>query len=165
MKYNWKRFYLKHKNIAFYVCNHDNVSVAFPARKSTVERKIAMKTWDILKATYLIALLHISNENTRSRHLLCGIKGVRLISYSSQTRSTPPFFITSFGFPRDRQCIYKVWKKSIEWIFIRENTLTSITFHSWNWVMPVFVCIGLCASQFLPQAFPLPPPPQQWIPG
>ena len=51
-----------------------------------------MKTWDILKATYLIALLHISNENTaynylfeisryikyfetRSKHLLCCIKG------------------------------------------------------------------------------------------
>ena len=44
--------------------NHDNVSVSFPAWKSTIERKIAMKTWDILKATYLIALLHISNENT-----------------------------------------------------------------------------------------------------
>ena len=49
-----------------------------------------MKTWDILKATYLITLLHISNENTaylfeisscikyfetRAKHLLCGIKG------------------------------------------------------------------------------------------
>ena len=55
-----------------------------------IERKIAMKTWDKLKATYLIALLHISNENTaylfeiigyikyfeiRTKHLLCGIKG------------------------------------------------------------------------------------------
>ena len=49
-----------------------------------------MKTWDIIKATYLIALLHISNENTaylleisryikyfetRTKHMLCGIKG------------------------------------------------------------------------------------------
>ena len=43
--------------------NHCNVSVSFPAQKSKIELKIAMKTWDILKATYLIALLHISNEN------------------------------------------------------------------------------------------------------
>ena len=72
--------------------NHYNVSVSFPARKFKIELKIAMKTWDILKATYLIALLHISNENTaynylfeisryikyfetRSKHLLCCIKG------------------------------------------------------------------------------------------
>ena len=49
-----------------------------------------MKTWDILKATYLIALLHISNESTaylfeisrfikkfetKTKHLLSGIKG------------------------------------------------------------------------------------------
>ena len=49
-----------------------------------------MKTWDIFKATYLITLLHISNENTaflfeisrhidyfetKTKHLLCGIKG------------------------------------------------------------------------------------------
>ena len=49
-----------------------------------------MKTCAILKVTYLIALLHISNENTaylfeisryikyfetRTKHLLCGIKG------------------------------------------------------------------------------------------
>ena len=38
--------------------------MSFPARKSKIELKIAMKTWDILKATYLIALLHISNDNT-----------------------------------------------------------------------------------------------------
>ena len=36
---------------------------------------------------YLIALLHISNGHikyveTRTKHLLCGIKGVRLISYT-----------------------------------------------------------------------------------
>ena len=44
--------------------NHDNVSVFFPARKSKIELKITMKI-DILRATYLIALLHIiSNENT-----------------------------------------------------------------------------------------------------
>ena len=88
-----------------------------------IERKNAMKTWDILKATYLITLSHISSENTaylfeisryikyfetRTEHLLCGIKGVRLISYSSPTRSGTPFFITSFGFPHDRQCIDKV---------------------------------------------------------
>ena len=35
----------------------------FPTQKSKIELKIAMKTWDILKATYLIALLYISNEN------------------------------------------------------------------------------------------------------
>ena len=62
----------------------------FPARKSTIESKIALKTWNILKATYLIALLQILTENTaylfeiskcikyfetRAKHLLCGIKG------------------------------------------------------------------------------------------
>ena len=56
-----------------------------------IDFKIAIKTWDILKAAYLIALLHISNENTvylfeisryikyfetSTKHLLCGIKGV-----------------------------------------------------------------------------------------
>ena len=106
--------------------NHYNVSVSFPSRKSKVELKIAMEAWDILKATYLIALLHISNENTaylfeisryikyfkyfetRPKRLLCGIKGMRLISYSSQTRSGSPLFISSFGFPYDRQSIEKV---------------------------------------------------------
>ena len=38
--------------------------MSFPGRKSTIERKIAMKTWDKLETTYFIALLHISNENT-----------------------------------------------------------------------------------------------------
>ena len=56
LKYNWKHSY-QHKNIASYVRNHDDVSVSFPAQKSKFELKIAMKTWDILKATYLIALL------------------------------------------------------------------------------------------------------------
>ena len=61
-----------------------------PAPKSKIELKNAMKTWDILKVAYLIALLHISNENTaylfeiskyiiyfetRIKHLFCGIKG------------------------------------------------------------------------------------------
>ena len=65
--------------------------MSFPARKSNVELKIAIKTWNILKATYFkITLLHISNENTaylleigryikyfetRTKHLLCGING------------------------------------------------------------------------------------------
>ena len=50
--------------MAFYIRNHDNVPVSFPARKSKIERKIAMKSWNLLKATNQIALLHISNENT-----------------------------------------------------------------------------------------------------
>ena len=83
-----------------------------------------MKTWDRFKATFLIALLHISNENTaylfeisryikdfetRTKHLLCGLRGgVRLISYSSQTRSDAPFLITSIGFAYNRQFMDKV---------------------------------------------------------
>ena len=70
--------------------NHCNVSVPFTAQTSKIELDIAMKTWDILKAIYLIALLHISNEDTaylfeisryiryfetRTKHLMCGIKG------------------------------------------------------------------------------------------
>ena len=86
--------------------------MSFPAKKSKIELKTALKTWNILKATYLITLVHISNENmaylfeisrcikcfeARTKHLLCGIKGVRLISYSSQTRSgTPGFFLRLF---------------------------------------------------------------------
>ena len=67
---------------------HCIVFVSFPAQKSKIELKIAVKTWDILKATYLIAFLHISIDNTvylfeirryvkdfetRTRHLLCDI--------------------------------------------------------------------------------------------
>ena len=57
LKYNWNRSY-------FYVRNHCNVSVSFPARKSKIKFITAVKTCDILKATYSIAMLHISNENT-----------------------------------------------------------------------------------------------------
>ena len=82
--------FLLTQNIAFYVRNHDSVSVSFPALKPKIEHKIVMKTWDILKATYLIALTDISNDNTaylceisryikcidtRTKHLLCGIRG------------------------------------------------------------------------------------------
>ena len=43
--------------------NHDNVfCVLFLLEGPRTELKIAIKTWDTLKATYLIALLHISNE-------------------------------------------------------------------------------------------------------
>ena len=64
--------------------------MSFPAPKSKIERKISVKTWDKLKANYLIALFYISNENTaylfeisgytkyfeaKTKHLLCGIKG------------------------------------------------------------------------------------------
>ena len=69
-----------------------------------------MKTWGILKATYLIALLHNSKENlaylfeistnikyleTRTKHLLCGIREggrVRLISYTLKRGRVPPFY-------------------------------------------------------------------------
>ena len=103
--------------------NHCNNSVSFAALKSKTELKIAMKTWDVLKTTFLIALLHVSNDNmvylfkisrylkyfkTRTKHLLCGIKGACLISYSSQRRSGTPLFIMSFGFPHDRQYVDKV---------------------------------------------------------
>ena len=69
----------------------------FPARKSVIEFEIAMKTLDILKATYLTALLHISNESaaylleisryikyfeTRTKHLLCGIKGGEGVTFN-----------------------------------------------------------------------------------
>ena len=70
-----------------YTRNHD-VSVSFPVRKSNIELKLATETNEIyiLKATHLIALLPISNENTAYLfdisnilkrglyHLLCGIK-------------------------------------------------------------------------------------------
>ena len=71
--------------------NHCNISVSFCAQKSKIELKIAMKTWDKINATYLIAVAYcISNEKmaylfeisryikyfeTRTKHLLCGIKG------------------------------------------------------------------------------------------
>ena len=79
------------------------VSVFFPARKSKIQRKIAMRTWDKLRATYLIALLHISNENTaylfeinryikyfetRTKHLLCGHVALRVVGLISYTCSS-----------------------------------------------------------------------------
>ena len=114
--------------------NRCNVSVSFPARKLETELKIVTKTWDILRATYSIALLHISNENTaylveisrhikyfeiRNKHLSYDIKGGYVWSLAIALRQgrTPSFFISSFGFPYDRQYIDKVWKKSIERIF------------------------------------------------
>ena len=56
--------------------NHCNVSVSFPAQKSKIELKIDMETWNILKATYLIALLHISNENTVYLFEIAGISNI-----------------------------------------------------------------------------------------
>ena len=88
--------------------------MSFPAQKSKIELKIAMKTWDILKATYLIALLHIPNESTaylfeinryikyfktRTKHPLCDNRGVRLIIYSAQTRPGTPLFYYVFWIP------------------------------------------------------------------
>ena len=93
--------------------NHCDVSVSFPARKSKIELKIAIKTWDILKATNLIALLYIPNENTAylfemSRYINISkqepntcymtLRVVRLISYSSQTRSGTPLLLRLLDF-------------------------------------------------------------------
>ena len=44
--------------------NYCHVSVSFPAQKSKIELRIDMQICNKLKATYLIALVHISNENT-----------------------------------------------------------------------------------------------------
>ena len=59
-------------------------------RKSKIELIIAINTWNTLKATYLLALLHISTENTAyvfeirkyikyfekiTKQLQCGNKG------------------------------------------------------------------------------------------
>ena len=119
----------------------------FPARKSKTEFKIAMKNWDILKATYLIALLHISNEHTaylleisrqiyqyfetRTKHLICGIKGVRLISYSSQTRSGTPVLLHLFDSLMIGNILAKFEKKSIERIIFRGMTLSISGGHLW----------------------------------
>ena len=100
LKYNWKRFYWHKKDIAFYVQNH------CPKFK----KKVAMKAFrDILTASYLIALLDISNENTdylfdwisrfikyfetRTNTCYVALWGVRLICYSSQTSSGNSLFI------------------------------------------------------------------------
>ena len=39
-------------------------TVSFPAREPKIELKSAMKIRDMPKATYLVVLLHISNEDT-----------------------------------------------------------------------------------------------------
>ena len=78
--------------------------MSFPAQKSKIELKIAMKILDKLKVTYLISLLHISNENTAylfdisntskqgPNTCYVALRRKRLNSYSSQTRSGAPFF-------------------------------------------------------------------------
>ena len=48
-----------------------------------LERKIAVKTWEKLKATYSIALLNISNENTAYLFEIS-----RYIKYSKQGPNT-----------------------------------------------------------------------------
>ena len=79
-------FIWKHKNVAFYVRNHCNVSVSFPARKLKIELKIAMITWDILKATYLLALLYISNETMNTAYLF-EISRYQIFRSKDQTRA------------------------------------------------------------------------------
>ena len=65
---------------------------------------------------------NISKQGSNTCYV--ALRGVNLISYSSQTRSgTAPLFITSFGFPHNWHCIGKVWKKSIEQIFFQGNDL------------------------------------------
>ena len=115
----------------------------FPARKFKIEFEIAMKIWDILKATHLIALLHISNKNTaylceisryikyferRTKYLLCGIKrgAFDYDSYSSQTRpgSPPPPHLLRLLDSLVFQTFFKVVKKYIEQIFFRGMTLS-----------------------------------------
>ena len=59
--------------------------MSFPARKSKIELKIAMKTWDILKATYLIALLHISNGNTAYLFEISGYMSNTIFRNKDQT--------------------------------------------------------------------------------
>ena len=117
--------------------------MSFPARKFKIEFEIAMKIWDILKATHLIALLHISNKNTaylceisryikyfetRTRHLLCGIKrgAFDYDSYSSQTRpgSPPPPHLLRLLDSLVFQTFFKVVKKYTERIFFRGMTLS-----------------------------------------
>ena len=79
--------------------------MSFPVRKSNIERKIALKPWDRLKATYL----HISHENTSNiskqgpNTCYTALRVVRLISIALERGRVPPFYITSFGFPHDRQ--------------------------------------------------------------
>ena len=78
--------------------NHCNVSVSFHPQKFRIELKIAMKTWDILKATYLIALLHISNENTAylfgiSRYIKYFETRAKYLLYGIKRGRAPPFLL------------------------------------------------------------------------
>ena len=79
--------------------SHCNVSVSFPARKSKIELKSVMKTWDILKATYLIVLLHISNKNTA--YLFEIGRYIKYFETRTKHLLGTPLFITSFGFTHE----------------------------------------------------------------
>ena len=116
--------------------------MSFPARKFKIEFEIAMKIWDILKATHLIALLHISNKTTaylceisryikyfetRTRHLLCGIKrgAFDYDSYSSQTRpgSPPPPHLLRLLDSLVFSNFFQSWKKIYRTDFFQGNYL------------------------------------------
>ena len=113
----------------------------FQLESPRLNLKLLWKTWDILVSTYLIALLHISNESTaylfeisryikyldtRTKHLLCGLRGVRLISYISHWNEVghPRFILRLL----DSLMICNIWKKfetNLSWVFFQGNDLKS----------------------------------------
>ena len=126
LKYNWKLFFNTGKTSPVMCVTMVPLLCPFLLESPKLKLKFAMKTLNNLKATYLVALLHISNENTVClfeisryiKYFKTRTKHLRLISYSSQTWSETPFFITSFGFPMD-----KVWKKNLCADFFQLNDL------------------------------------------
>ena len=105
--------------------------------QSKIELKIAMNTWDIFKATYLIALLHISNEHTAylfeistyikyfetsTKHLLCGIKG-STFDFALKRGRAPSFFITSLDSPMIGNILTTFEKKLLSGFFFQGNDL------------------------------------------
>ena len=85
--------FINTKNITFYVRNHCNVCVSFPAHKSKIELKIAMNSWYILKLLIncFICVFHISNENTAYLFVISRYRKIPIISPGAYFWSKGPF--------------------------------------------------------------------------
>ena len=101
--------FINTKNITFYVRNHCNVCVSFPAHKSKIELKIAMNSWYILKLLIncFICVFHISNENTAYLFVISRYRKIPIISPGAYFWSKGPFRQIFLGEGGGAYCVLK----------------------------------------------------------